>query len=67
MTRTDAHPRTRRRAPWCAAVVLAFAPLALAPTALAQVGQPVPAFLEALALTLAADAAEDSASVRRPR
>ncbi len=46
MTHTAPHPRTARRAPWRA--VLLFA---LAPFAGAQVGQPLPAFLEALALT----------------
>ena len=63
MTRTDVHPRTTRRASWRAALLLALAPLAFAPTALAQVGQPVPLLLESLALTLAPDAELEAASV----
>ncbi len=63
MIRTDAHPRTIRRASWRAAIVLALAPLAFAPTAFAQVGQPVPLLLESLALTPAPDAEQDAASV----
>ena len=59
MTRTDAHPRTHRRAPWRATLLFALAPLAFAPIALAQVGQPVPVLLESLALTVAPDASTE--------
>lgn len=64
MIPTTANPRTGRRAPWRAALLLALAPLAFVPIAFAQVGEPVPALLEALALTLAPDATvEGSAAV----
>lgn len=63
MMPTDRTPRVRHRASWRAALLLVLAPLAFAPTALAQVGQPVPVLLEALALTPAPDADEDGVSV----
>ena len=53
-----------RRAPWRAALLLALAPLAVAPTAFAQVGQPVPALIEGLGLTVAPGAAEGAASIQ---
>ncbi|MFN2322088.1 MAG: DsbA family protein [Trueperaceae bacterium] len=63
MTPTNARPRTTRRASWFTTLLLALAPFAFAPMALAQVGQPVPALLEALALTVAQDADENADTV----
>ena len=54
---------TRRRAPSWVGVSFAVALIAAAPTALAQVGQPIPALLDALALTLAPGAEEGAATV----
>jgi protein-disulfide isomerase len=63
MTRTDRTLRLGRRAPRRAAHLLVLASLAFAATAVAQVGQPVPALLEALALTAAPDAPEGATSL----
>lgn len=64
MTPPEPNRRPRRRGAWRAALLLAFAPLAIAPSAFAQVGRPVPELLDALTLTLAAGADEGAASVR---
>jgi protein-disulfide isomerase len=64
MTTPDRIRSLRRRAPGRTGLLLALALFALAPTALAQVGQPVPALLEALALTLAPDAEEGAGTVQ---